>query len=141
MNYLEFETELERSPTVTVDEDAYFLWEGLLWQIGDEDEAWLLLRDEMIGDRRVCCQWFETANVWTLSVPVGKEGVAYCSAADPRNFLEALNAEASTLRSAATDLQRVLALAEAGQQAVARRQLDEAAALLSDMDDILGEIE
>ena len=108
---------------------------------GDEDEAWLLLRDEMIGDRRVCCQWFETANVWTLSVPVGKEGVAYCSAADPRNFLEALNAEASTLRSAATDLQRVLALAEAGRQAVARRQLDEAAALLSDMDDILGEIE
>lgn len=70
-----------------------------------------------------------------------EEGVAYCSAADPRNFLEALNAEASTLRSAATDLQRVLALAEAGRQAVARRQLDEAAALLSDMDDILGEIE
>lgn len=144
MNYLEFETELERSPTVAVGEDSYFLWEGLLWRLGDEDEAWLLLLDEMFGDRSVRCQWLDSANSWALSFLIGKDGkggVVYCTASDPRNFLEALDAETAMLRSVATDLHRVLVLAEAGRQASAQQQLDEAAALISDMDNILGEIE
>lgn len=141
MNYEEFEAELERSPMVTVRDTPYYLWEGLLWRLGDENEVWLLLRDEMAGDRRVRCQWLELHGSWVLTAPVGKQGSAYCASFSPRRFLDSLNAEATALRSSATDLLRVLALAYAEREDGLHRQLAEATAMLSDMDNILEDIE